>query len=73
MIEIGMLTKSMIFAEPPCAMLMNVENKTMTNTSSSEAPARISLENKEVQIWTPAHHNPLGPLERFGEGRFSVV
>ena len=40
--DTGMLTKSITLAWPPCAMLVKVENSTMTKISSQDAPAMIS-------------------------------
>ena len=37
----GMPMKSAARACPPCAMLVKIENSTITNTSSQDAPARI--------------------------------
>ena len=39
--ETGIFIKSMTLALSPCAMPINVVKSTMTNTSSSDAPARI--------------------------------
>ena len=40
-IETGTFKKSVILAFPPCAMLRNVVNNTITKMSSQDAPARI--------------------------------
>ena len=37
----GIFKKSVTFAEPPCAIVTNVENSTITKISSQDAPARI--------------------------------
>ena len=41
-IETGICAKSSAETVPPCAMPTNAVNSTITNTSSNDAPARIS-------------------------------
>ena len=40
--DIGILTKLLMDTEPPAARLVKAVNTTITNTSSTEAPAKIS-------------------------------